>query len=241
MSLESRIAVLEKRFSTLAAALQELRRPSRNAVDVSSPSCSQLQPCARDTPRVAEVRRWCLEHKLHSAQLAWVPSDYYSHSLQWRRDILKADSISHLCKTILLENTHCTIDDCSNPKNSRYYMVLFQYVEKFDAELVMRTVKNWNENIGKKKFNFRLASSETSEKLTGFTHGAVVPFCTPTSIPLIMSSAILDLSPPYIWVGAGHQDCKLRVDVQEFIEKINPEIASFTTPLSEEELSRIAD
>lgn len=120
-------------------------------------------------------------------------------------------------------------------------MILYQYVERFNTELVMRVVKDWNPGVGKKKFNFRLAPPEVSEELTGFKHGAVVPFGTPTPIPVIMSSSILSLCPRNIWVGAGHVDCKLRVDIDEFMDVIKPEVASFTVPLTEEELTKITD
>lgn len=238
MTLESRIAALEVRFANLQKEVAKLRpgSPAKQEGPVA-----QWLPCAQDTPRVAEVRNWCKNHNLRSVVFTWVPSDYYSHTLQWRRDILKADSISHLCKSIVLVNTHCTRNDCEDPNNSLYYMLLFQYVERFDAELVMRVVKDWNPGVGKKKFNFRLAPEEVSEQITNFTHGAVAPFCTPTKIPVLMSSSILSLSPPYIWAGAGHIDCKLRIDVQEFIDVVKPVIASFTVPLTEEELTRIAD
>lgn len=239
MSVEARISALSSRLLCLEKELEQMSGSGKSVMNKTAPR--HLDPCEQDTPRVAEVRQWCKDNQLFSSVLSWVPSDYYSRSLQWRRDILKADSISHLCKSIVLENTHCSNKDCSDPKNSRYYMILFQYVERFDAERVMRIVKEWNPTLGKKKFNFRLASSEVSEQLTGFAHGAVVPFCTPTKIPLIMSSSILSLSPQNMWIGAGHIDCKLRVDIDEFMSIIQPHVASFTVPLTEDELSHITD
>lgn len=246
MTLETSITALEGRFSTIQKEISKLLELllTSSVSTADSPtrgSWPNLEPCSQDTPEVAQVRQWCKKNMMFSATLAWVPSDYYSHSLQWRRDILKADSINNLCKTILLENTHCENEDCSDPRNSRYYMILFQYVEKIDTESVMRVVKSWNEGLGKKKFNFRVAPSADSEKLTGFMHGGVVPFCNNTSIPVIMSSSILSISPAYIWIGAGHIDCKLRVDIPEFISVVMPEIASVTVPLPEEELLTITD
>lgn len=246
MTLESTIAVLEQRFAAaqkrISRLVEALHPSGASLLGLSSEHLyPNLAPCSQDTAEVAQVRKWCIENKLYSAVLHWVPSDYYSHSLQWRRDILQADSINHLCKSILMENTHCDSKDCSNPRNSRYYMVLFQYIERIDAEKVMRVVKSWNEGVGKKKFNFRVAPSDISEKLTGFKHGGVVPFCNSVLIPVIMSSSILSISPPYIWVGAGHIDCKLRVNVHEFIRIVKPEVAPVTVPLSEEELMNITD
>eukprot|EP00796_Vickermania_ingenoplastis_P005957 gene5957-4266_t len=239
MTLEARIVALEKRLVAMEKEVLRLAGARRKADVVPVPP--QLEPCSQDTPRVAEVREWCKQNKMYSAVLQWVPSDYYSQSLQWRRDILHADSINHLCKSILLVNTHCSRTDCEDPKNSLYYMILFRYVERFDTEMIMRIVKDWNPGVGKKKFNFRLAPADVSERITGFMHGGVVPFCTPTRVPVIMSSTILELAPSYMWIGAGHIDCKLRVDVQEFINIVKPEVGSFTVPLTEEELERITD
>lgn len=246
MIRESSITALEERFATIQKEISKLfevlcSSSVSTAVSPTRDSWPNLEPCSQDTPEVAQVRQWCKDNKVFSATLAWVPSDYYSHSLQWRRDILKADSINNLCKTVLLENTHCVNQDCSDPRNSRYYMILFQYVERINTESVMRVVKSWNEGLGKKKFNFRVAPSADSEKLTGFMHGGVVPFCNNILIPVIMSSSIVSISPSYIWIGAGHVDCKLRVDIHEFINVVMPEIASVTVPLSEEELLTITD
>lgn len=257
--MEQRIAKLAKQFDAIDASLRELQQAlkkvsaaatsgtaapsastrSRAAVDPAS--ITALQPCAQDTPEVAAVRRWCLENGLYSAVFKWVPSDYYSHTLQWRRDVLDAATIAHLCKTIVLENTHCVNTDCSDKANSRYYLAVYQYVEKFDAEMIMRVIKEMNTGLGKKKFNFRLADEEKAKELTGFTHGAVVPFGTTQPVPVVLSASVMKLTPAYIFLGGGHVDCKVRVDVDEFVERLQPIVAPITVPLSTEELEQIAD
>ncbi|ORC89475.1 YbaK/aminoacyl-tRNA synthetase-associated domain-containing protein [Trypanosoma theileri] len=266
-SVETRIAALASRYTSIEKSIEELHKAlkrittsndnnNNNNNNTATPAAAaavstsryrdpcelkELQPCERDTPQVAALRQWCLKHHLYSAVFRWVPSDYYQHSLQWRRDILEANSIQHLCKSIVLENTHCIHKDCSHRENSRYYIIVYPYTEKFDAEFVMRCVKDMNEGLGKKKFNFRLADPEVSLHLTGFSHGAVAPFGTTTEIPVILSDRITQLSPPVFWMGGGHVDCKVRVDVEEFLEVVKPIVAAITTPLTAEELEHLVD
>jgi prolyl-tRNA editing enzyme YbaK/EbsC (Cys-tRNA(Pro) deacylase) len=183
----------------------------------------------------------CLSLPLRSAVFVWVPTEYYTKPLTWRRDVLNAPSTHHLCKTIVLENTHCVNADCSDPRNSRYYMAVYQYVERFDAESIMRFIQRMNAPMGKKKFNFRLADPAVSAQLTGFGYNAVVPFGTVTPIPIILSHKIVNLSPPYFWMGGGHVDCKLRADVTEFVHVFSPFVTDFTTPLPEDEWNRVME
>lgn len=48
------------------------------------------------------------------------------------RQVLGAASVFHLCKSIVFENTKAPPDvtDCSNPQNSKYYLVVTQYAYK---------------------------------------------------------------------------------------------------------------
>ena len=243
-AVAGRLAALEARYDLIEHAIKQLRTTTAPAVTTTNSTLSipqELEPCERDTAEVAHVRAVCRSLPLLSAKLQWVPSEYYTKTLQWRRDILVAPSIQYLCKTMVLENTHCVNTDCSVRSNSRFYMVIFQYVEKFDSEMLMRFVKGMNESLGKKKFNFRLADSSASLELTGFGHNAVVPIGTRHAIPVVLSEKVTRLSPSYFWLGGGHADCKLRVNTDEFIAKIDPFIADFTVPLPEEELNNITD
>jgi prolyl-tRNA editing enzyme YbaK/EbsC (Cys-tRNA(Pro) deacylase) len=179
---------------------------------------------------------------MHSAVFRWVPSEYYAKPLQWRRDVLQCPSVQYLCKSIVLENTHCVHSDCSDPNNARYYIVVFQYIERFDSERLMRFIKDKNPTLGKKKFNFRLADPEAARQLTGFGYNAVVPFGGNVSVPVVLSEKLLHLSPKYFWMGGGHVDCKLRVDTDEFLHSaVAPFVADISIPMSEEELNSITD
>nr|XP_018627923.1 uncharacterized protein LOC104101050 isoform X3 [Nicotiana tomentosiformis] len=116
-----------------------------------------------------------------------VPSDYYDLPLEARRDIVSASSIQHLCKSIVLVNTQAAsnITDCSDRNNSKYYVVVVQYAARFNAEAVKNFLYNLNDGkIAKKKFNLRLATEETSVKLTGYEHNAVTCIGMRTNIPV---------------------------------------------------------
>lgn len=38
-------------------------------------------------------------------------------------------------------------------------MIVYQYVTRFDADMVMKVIRELNPGLGKKKFNFRLADA----------------------------------------------------------------------------------
>lgn len=256
-TLEQRLVQLASRFDALEAGIKQVQQrlhggkaaaaaaaaapssaatPAQAAADLTA-----LQPDPKDPAEVASLRRHCLKVGLHSAAFLWVPSNYYQENLQWRRDALQAPSIRHLCKTILMENTHCTNADCSDRANSRYYLVVYQYVDRFNSDMVGRVIQEMNPGMGKKKFNFRLADPADAERLTGVRSGAVAPFGTPTAIPVVLSAGITELAPPTFYVGGGHVDCKCRLDTAEFIRVTNAIVAPITVPLTEEELLQIAD
>ena len=48
--------------------------------------------------------------------------------LEFRRACLGAQSVEHLCKSIIMVNTRApaAITDCSNPLHSKYYLIIVQ-------------------------------------------------------------------------------------------------------------------
>ncbi|XP_009606748.1 uncharacterized protein LOC107803140 isoform X1 [Nicotiana tabacum] len=158
-----------------------------------------------------------------------VPSDYYDLPLEARRDIVSASSIQHLCKSIVLVNTQAAsnITDCSDRNNSKYYVVVVQYAARFNAEAVKNFLYNLNDGkIAKKKFNLRLATEETSVKLTGYEHNAVTCIGMRTNIPVILDEAITKLNPDFFWFGGGEIDLKMGIRTSEFINFLNPFIVN---------------
>ena len=63
--------------------------------------------------------------ELNSYRLIRAPSDYYQKPLEYRRQCLNAPDVKYLCKSLLMKNTKATVNDCSDPTNSLYYIVIF--------------------------------------------------------------------------------------------------------------------
>jgi len=80
-------------------------------------------------------------------------------------------------------------------------------------------MKKCEKKLGKKNFHYRLVPSQKSFELTGYDHNAVTPFCLKTNLPMILSESITKLDPPCFWMGGGDVDLKVRISVDEFINK----------------------
>ena len=63
-----------------------------------------------------------------------------------------------------------------------------------------------------KKVSF--ASPETTAEVTGMVMGGVTPFGLPDDLPLFVDSAVLDH--PWVVVGGGSRDMKIKVDPEVF-------------------------
>ena len=119
-----------------------------------------------------------------------VPGDYYDHSLDYRRECLRAAALSRLCKTLLMENTkakkfnerdevkkNAEITPSQRAALSEHFLVIVQYEDaRFDAERRKRErVKRAGGFAPAKAFNLRLAKDGVAEAMTGFVPGAVTP------------------------------------------------------------------
>ena len=129
-----------------------------------------------------------------------VPANYYDEPLAFRAACVKASSVEHMCKTICMENTKCTNEDCADPINSRFYLVVVQYTARLSQQKLEKYLHAMNNaplndarKIGKSKFHMRLAKPEDAARLTGYAHGAVAPFATATAIPTLVSHAVAAL------------------------------------------------
>jgi len=72
------------------------------------------------------VLKSCRELGLKLFYLRQTPSDYYNWNLEKRRSYLKAHSIHHLCKLLIIENKECKLG-LSDPFYSQFYCVVIQY------------------------------------------------------------------------------------------------------------------
>ena len=164
---------------------------------------------------------------ISSFRVVRVPSDYYDRPLEYRRANLSASSVAHLCKSMVMENTK---DDrpypeglptttASGPWDSKYVMVVVQYVSKLHAEKIRDLVFDRRQGrTPRKKIKFRLAPEEVSRAITGYGHNAVTPVATARAIPVLVSHRILDLRPDFFFLGAGEVDLKVGFSAAEFVE-----------------------
>ncbi|TDH74169.1 hypothetical protein CCR75_001130 [Bremia lactucae] len=192
-----------------------------------------LERSLDDLKRIKRVNLHLQHGKLSSAALKTVPSDYYSWSLAQRASVLGC-KIPHLCKTIIMENIACINSGNEDPLNSRYYCVVLQYNSKLDSEQLRRFVRDSipeADRPAKKKFNFQHAPEKVSEELTGFQHNGVSTFGTKTRVPVIVSGAIADLKPSFIWLGGGAELIKLRISVQDLVQALKARVAVGITAL----------
>lgn len=89
----------------------------------------------------------------------------------------------------------------------------------------VRSLKN--NALSKKKYNFRVADSKISDRLSGFEHNAVTPIgFRDSSVPVIMDEKITKLE--YVWLGGGEVDVKWAVSTKDFIRVFKP----FVGPIS---------
>ena len=171
---------------------------------------------------------------LYSAVWKWVPPKYYDWSLEQRAEYLTRSSknVDFLCKSLLMENKKTTDQDADPKTNPQFVLVIIQYAASFSNKKLasaIRSLRPLQERIDLSRFDFRVASSDDNDRLTGYKHNSVTPFALLSSdIPIVLTKQVVDLK--YFWLGGGHVDLKLRVAASEFIQKMQPIVADISDP-----------
>mmetsp|Transcript_37288 Transcript_37288/g.81088 ORF Transcript_37288/g.81088 Transcript_37288/m.81088 type:complete len:290 (-) Transcript_37288:12-881(-) len=204
--------------------------PTPNATTTAA-SSAPLQELSDDSIQAVEkaMAAKAQDLGLTSAQFKAVDPCYYDQELEWRRDVLGANSVDELCKSVIMENTKLAPD--AEPGRLRCVLVVVQYVAKLNKERLIKAVQAIEASrnlpaLGKKQYNMRLLEGETCAKMTGFEHNAVTPLGL--DIPIVLSDKIAELPSGHFWLGGGHVDLKLRLDVKEVTEKLNAVVADVT-------------
>lgn len=193
MKDESPLAKSERRSSIEAAGEDQDRKPHDGNCEESSTTLSI--PSTSASP-VSETQRRLAQELValgvpqNRFAFTRVPADYYDKSLEYRRECLRAASLSRLCKTLLLENTKAKkFNEREAVRNatdltprqraalSEHFLVVVQYDNaRFDAERLKKELVSRAEGFAPAKaFNLRLAGDGVAEEMTGFVHGAVTP------------------------------------------------------------------
>lgn len=123
--------------------------------------------------------------------------------------------------------------DTNDGSYSRFYMIVLQYETSISSKKLVSEVRALKQPVTKRydtnKFDFRLASSEDNDRLTGYTHNAVSPFglLDPNSVTIILSKSIIDTA-KFIWMGGGHIHCKIGMATSDFIDALKPVVLDVT-------------
>ena len=189
-----------------------------------------------------------IHHNIYSAVFKWVPENYYSLTLAERAKILGAHSTWQLSKSMLMENKAFDKKLASSNNNddgsySQFYLIVLQYETTISNKKLISEVRALKKPVTKRydanKFDFRVASSEDNDRLTGYTHNAVSPFglLDAKSVTIILSKSIQDMATisnatPFIWMGGGHVHCKIGMATSDFIRALNPLVLDVTEPKS---------
>ena len=236
--LES-LDALELRLASLGSPEEEGSASPTTTSSASPPPPPPLPSDASPTHRAIHAE---LASKLDTSfpssfRVVRVPGEYYDRPLEFRRQVLDAFSTSHLCKTMVMENTK---DDRPFPEglprpddgeawSTKYIMVVVQYVSKLHAEKIRDFVfEKRGGKTQRKKIKFRLAPEEVSDAITGYSHNAVTPVASKTKIPLLVSHRVLELRPDFFWLGAGEVDLKVGFSAAEFAEAYGAHVIDCT-------------
>ena len=165
-----------------------------------------------------------------------VPADYYDTPLDQRRRVLRAHHVDQLCKTIVVENATWAplpgrpTGELADVRNPRFFLVVVQYAHRFDIDRTKAWFVEANAGeLAKSRIKPRLASSEDSERLTGYVHGGVTPVAMATpELPILLSHRIVLLRPAIFYLGAQDVDLKVCLRVQDFMQCFKPAVADIT-------------
>jgi hypothetical protein len=91
---------------------------------------------ARESETYSSLHSELVRRGIVTFRFARVTGPYYEMPLEFRAQRVAADSIQHLCKTMIMENTRALVDTAAtaDPRVSKVYMVLVQYCATIDAE-----------------------------------------------------------------------------------------------------------
>lgn len=205
------------------------------------------EPLSAGIRAVVDASRWSdNERRVHEALVAAdvrgavmlrVRVSYYEVTLAERAVILQAAK-QHLCKTLLMENVWWEGYAGATPPStdearyySRYICVIIQYVARLRPDQLVKRLR-WLGGCAHsmKSFKFTLAKEEVSDAMSGFAHNGVTPYGMKEPVPVVIAEEITKLDPPFMWLGGGDPDLKLRVPTAQLIRTLKPIVVNCTEP-----------
>ena len=224
-ALTSRLDDCSSRLNDVIVKKNISSSSSSSNNDSSSSSSSSSISGVLNSEEVIRVKASLLKKCCYVYRFYHVPSNYYNLTLLQRRDLLGANDLNQLCKSIIFENTACSHNNVNDPTDSRFYAVIVQYASRFDAELlrdVIHVLRPPSNRINRSKLHFKLASEEDSYRISGFKHNAISPYGLLIDIPFVICSRILETAPDVFYMGGGKVDVKLAMPTKDFIRSKNP-------------------
>uniref|UniRef100_A0A7S1UQY1 YbaK/aminoacyl-tRNA synthetase-associated domain-containing protein n=1 Tax=Grammatophora oceanica TaxID=210454 RepID=A0A7S1UQY1_9STRA len=172
---------------------------------------------------------------IYSAKWKWVPESYYSWPLSKRAKCLGASSVGMLCKSLLMENKPAPSDG-KDPTNPKFVLVVIQYAATLDTRKLANAIRSLRpvvkDRLDYSQFDFRVASPEDNDRLTGYKFNSVTPFgmASGQTIPVILTEDVVPLS--FLWMGGGHVHLKLGMAVCDFSKATKAIVADISQPRS---------
>ena len=225
----SRIEALSRSLDESLQRLEKLEQGLSTPLEADSSGYSWTRrPLQRvDDPRGTAKRLGDELESMGVREYAFVraPKEYYDRDLDFRRQVLNAPTIDHLCKSIVMENTKV---DGSDPSVVKYWLVIVQYNARLSNEALRAFVLEHHKGaLPKSKVNMRLVAEGKSNDMTGFTKNAVTPIGMKNRLPIVLAKEIADLHE--FWLGGGEVDLKVGLPVDDFVRAYKP----FIVPLSQ--------
>ncbi|KAL4439895.1 hypothetical protein ABPG75_002896 [Micractinium tetrahymenae] len=243
-ALAHRQQLILQRLARLEAAcgLAPAAASGPTAAPAAAAAAAAAPPPTGELPVVAAVDRSgnevqqrlqaeLLERRITRHKFVRAPPEYYDRPLEFRQGIVGAASVHHLCKSIVMVNTRAPphIVDCSDPNNSKYYLIVVQYTARLNAEKLKNFIYSLSGGtVSKRFYNMRLAPEAVSDELTGFEHNGVSPIGIKTRMPIILSHRIAELQPDTFFLGAGEVDLKVGFSAADFIRAYQPMVVDCT-------------
>ena len=180
------------------------------------------------------------EKKIMSYRMVKVPKDYYDLTMDQRSQCLAPCSVPQMCKSIVFENVSWDGDkslpmkqQMADATNSRYYLLVVQYNAKFSADKLRLFVTGLRPasdptRLTRSRCNFQLAGD--GEELTGFFHNAVCPFGLLNKIPVVLSTACVQVSPRYLYMGGGAVNIKLGMTTADLLASTAAVVGDVSEP-----------
>ncbi|GAX24983.1 hypothetical protein FisN_2Lh262 [Fistulifera solaris] len=177
---------------------------------------------------------------IYSACWKFVPEPYYAWPLSKRAECLGATSVHNLCKSLLLDNKKAPDSAQFDPTYPKHVLVVLPYAASLDNKLLanaIRALRPVKDRLEDNSFDFRIASQNDNDRLTGYKHNSVTPFgiADPNHVLIILAEAAA--SQKFIWMGGGHVQLKLGMAVSDFCRVLKPVVAPISQPRADFDFS----